>query len=127
MQKSVLGVIWDKHLDPCTHSTIRINVYPGRPPELLHVDLTEGKVVEVALHLLWGAGLGVTDSVILQHCLLQFGEASGELQQIVVGFTKWMTNYRPPWTAYHVLMFVRLIGLCNHPGVQLVGVGENLW
>ena len=39
--------------------------------------------------------------------LLSLGEASGKLQKIVAEFSEWMLNNRPPWDAYHMLMFGR--------------------
>ena len=72
-----------------------------------------------------GAGPGGTDSVYLQHWLLRFGEASGELRLIVRDFKEWMGNRRPPWDAYRALMSSRLIALDKQPGIMPVGVGET--
>ena len=61
----------------------------------------------------------------LQHWLLCFGAASREHLLIVADFANWLSNGRPPWAAYSVMMSVRLIALENQPGVRRVGVGET--
>ena len=47
------------------------------------------------------------------------------LHQIVSDFGHWMSNGRPPWVAYRVLMSGRLSGLDKCPGFRPVGVGET--
>ena len=47
------------------------------------VDITDDVVSAVAGRLLGGAGPGGTDLISLQHWLLRFGAASGELRLIV--------------------------------------------
>ena len=81
----------------------------------------------VAGRLSGGAKLGGTDSVSLQHWLLWFGAASGELQLIVRDFVKWLGNGRPPWATYRDLMSGRLILLDKQPGIRPVEVGETWW
>ena len=61
----------------------------------------------------------------LQHWLLRFGSASGELRLIVAEVGKWLSNGRPPWAAYRALMSGRLIALDNSPGIRPVGMGET--
>ena len=89
------------------------------------MDITDDTVTAVAGRLSGGAGLGRTDLVSLQHWLLQFGAASGELRLIVGDFTKWMGNGRPQWAAYRALMSGRLIAPDKNPGTRPVGVGET--
>ena len=53
-----------------------IDDYSHLPPELVPVYLTKDKVIEVKRRLSGGARIGDTDSVSLQHYIIQFGEAS---------------------------------------------------
>ena len=70
--------------------------------------------------------IGGTDSVSLQHWLLRFREASGDLRLIFGDFTEWLVNGRPPWDAYRALISGRLIVMYKQPGIRPVGVGETL-
>ena len=63
--------------------------------------------------------------MILQHWLLSFGAASGELRLIVADFTEWLSNGRPPWASHEAMMSSRLIALDKQPGVRPVGVEET--
>ena len=72
-----------------------------------------------------GARPGGTDSVSLQHWLLQFGEASGKMRLIVGNFMEWLGNGRPPWAAYWALTSGRLIALDKQTGIRLVSLGET--
>ena len=56
---------------------------------------------------------------------MHFGEASGDILQIVAEFTEWLTNERPQWAAYRAIMSSYLIGLEKNPRLCLVGVGET--
>ena len=69
---------------------------------------------------------GDTDSVRLQHWLLRFSVASGELRLIVADLAEWLVNGRPSWAAYRALMSGRLITLEKNPGVSPVGFGKPL-
>ena len=82
-------------------------------------------VTAVAGRLSGGAGTGRTDLVYLQHWLLRFRAASGELRLIVGDFTEWMGNGRLPWTAYRALMSGQLITLNKQPGIRAFGVEET--
>ena len=82
-------------------------------------------VSAVAGRLSGGAGPGGTDSVSLQHWLLRFGAARGELRLIVAEFGEWPSNGRPPRAAYHAMMSGRLIVLEKIIGIRLVGIGET--
>ena len=44
-----------------------LDAYPGNPPEMVHVDITDDVVLAVAGRLSGGVGPGGTDSVSLQH------------------------------------------------------------
>ena len=44
---------------------------------------------------------------------------------IVGDFTEWLSNWQPPWAAYHTIMSGRLIALDKQPGIRPVGVGET--
>ena len=90
------------------------------------MDITDDTVTAVAGRLSGGAGPVGTDSVLLQHWLLRFGAASGELWLIVGDFVEWLRNGRPPWAAYRALMSGRLIALDKQPSIRPVRVGE-IW
>ena len=85
-----------KHPEDRTTTAASLESYPGRPPELIPLDITEDTVTAVAGRLSGGSGPGGTDSVSLQHWLLQFGVASAELSFIVGAFVGWLGNGRPP-------------------------------
>ena len=89
------------------------------------MDITEDTVTAVAGRLSGGVRLTGTDSVSLQHWLLRFGVASGELRLIVGDFVEWLGNGQPPWAAYRALMIGRLIALDKQPGIRPVRVGET--
>ena len=57
-----------------------LDAYPDLPPDLVTVILTQETVIEVALSLSGGAGLGGTDLISLQHWMLYFDEARGEIR-----------------------------------------------
>ena len=40
-------------------------------------------------------------------------------------FVEWLVNKNPPWTAYRVFVFVRLVALEKQPIVILVVIGET--
>ena len=63
--------------------------------------------------------------MLLQHWLLHFGEASGELRLIVGDFEEWLGNGQQPWAAYRALMSGWMIALDKQPGIRTVGVGET--
>ena len=92
-----------------------LDAYPGTPPEMVLVDITDDVVSAVAGRLSGGAGPGETDLISLQHWLLWFGAASGALRLIVAEMEEWLSNGRPHWAAYRALMSGRLIALDNSP------------
>ena len=94
-------------------------------PEITPVNIIKDTVTAVVGRLLGGAGPGGTDSVSLQHWMLQFGAASAELRLIVGDFVEWLGNGRPHWDAYRALMSGQLITLDKQPGIRTVGVGET--
>ena len=120
-----MEVLRTKHPEAHPQTADSLDSYLERPPELVLVDFTDDKVTDVAEQLSGGVGPGGTDPVSLQHWLLCFGAASGELRLIVTDFTEWMRNGRPPWAAYQSMTSVRLIALDNQPGVRPVGVRET--
>ena len=81
-----MEVLRFKHPEARTPTAESLYLYPDRPPELTPVDITDDTVTAVAGRLSGGARPGGTDSVSLQHWLLRFGAASGELQLIVGDF-----------------------------------------
>ena len=121
----VLEVLRTKHPDARPPSAACLDAYPGKPPETVLVDITDDMVLAVAGGLSGGAGPGGTDSISLQHWLLRFGAASGELQLIVAEVGKWLSNGRTPWAAYRALMSGRMIALGKSPGIRPVGIGET--
>ena len=116
-----MEVLRTKHSDARPPSVACLNTYTEKPPEMVPVDITDDVVSAVAGRLSGGAGPGGTDSVSLQHWLLQFGAASGELRQIVAEFGEWISNGRPPWSAYCAMVSGRLIALDKSPGIRPVG------
>ena len=68
---------------------------------------------------------GGTESVSLQHWLLNFGAVSRELWLILEDLAEWLSNGQPPWTAYLSMMSGQVITLDTQPGVRTVGVGET--
>ena len=121
----VLEVLRAKHPEARTLTAASLTSYTGCPPDLTPVDITDDTVTAVAGRLSGGAGPRGTDSVSLQHWILQFGATSAELRLIVREFVEWLGNWRPPWDAYRALMSGRLIALDKQPGIRPVGVGET--
>ena len=66
----VLEVLWAKHPEACAPLDISLDAYPGLPPELIHIDMTDDKVIAVMRRLSGGSRSGGTDSVNLQHFLI---------------------------------------------------------
>ena len=62
---------------------------------------------------------------MMQHWILRFKAASGELWLIGGDFIECIGNGRPPWAAYRALMSGRLIALDKQPGIRPVSVGET--
>ena len=91
----VLEVLHAKHPDARPPSAACLDAYPGPPPEMVPVDITDAVVSAVAGRLSGGAGPGGTDSISLQHWLLRFGMASGELRLILAEVGEWIRNGRP--------------------------------
>ena len=120
-----MEVLHAKHPDARPPSAACLDAYPGKPPEMVPVDITGDVVSAVAGRLSGGAGPGGTDSISLQHWLLRFGAASGALRLIVTEMGEWLSNVRPPWAAYRALMSGRLIALDKSPGIRPVGIGET--
>ena len=89
------------------------------------MDITGNTVTEVAGKLSGGEGPGGVNSVSIQHWLLCFGAASGKLRLIFVDFTEWLSNRRPPWTAYRAMMRGWLITLDKQPGFRTVRIRET--
>ena len=121
----VIEVLRTKHPDARPLSAASLDAYPKNPPDMVPVDITDDVVAVVAGRLSGGAGPGGTDSVSLQHWLLRFGAASGELRLIVLEFEEWLSNGRPPWAAYCAMMSGRLIALDKCSGIRPVGIGET--
>ena len=100
MGERVLEVLHTKHPDARPPSAACLDAYPGKPPEMVPVNITDNVVSAVAGRLLGGAGPGGTYLISLQHWPLWFGAASGELWLIVAEVGEWLSNGRPPWAAY---------------------------
>ena len=92
----VLEVLRAKNPNARPSSAACLNTYPDKPPEMVFVDITDNVVLAVTGHLSGGTGLGGTDLVSLQHWLLRFGAASGELRLIVAEVGEWLSNGWPP-------------------------------
>ena len=91
-----MKVLCSKHQEARTPNAASLDLYSNCPTELTPVDIMDDTVTEVVGQLSGGGGPGGTDLVSLQHWLLRFRSASGELRLIVRDFTKWMGNGRPP-------------------------------
>ena len=79
----VMEVLCTKHPDARPPLAACLDAYPNNPPEMFPVNITDDVVSAVAGRLLGGAGTGGADLVCLQHWLLRFRAASGELRLIV--------------------------------------------
>ena len=104
-----MEVLCTKHPDTRPPSASSLDTYTGQPLDIFPVDTTKDTVTETVGRLSGGAGSGGVNLLILQHWLLRFGAASGELRLTVEDFVEWLTNGRPPWAAYRALMSGRLI------------------
>ena len=114
-----------KHPEARTPTVASLYSYPNFPPEQTPVDITVDTVMAAAGRISGGAGPGGTDSFSLQHWLLRFGAASGELRLIIRDLTKWMVNGRPPWVPYRTLIRGRLFALDKNPGIRPFSMGET--
>ena len=54
------------------------------------------------------------------------GGASRKLRQAVAKFVCWMANTHPPWAAYRVLIWNRLVALGKNSGIRPIVIGE-IW
>ena len=95
-----------KHMEVRPPSAASLDTYPDQSPYLFPVDITDNTVMEVVVRLSGGAGLGGAESVSLQHWILRFGAANGELRMTVADFTEWIANGQVPWVAYSDLVSV---------------------
>ena len=86
MGERVMEVLRAKNPDVLPPSTASLDNYPVNPLEMVPVNITDNVVVAVAGRLSREAGPRGTDSVSLQHWILRFGAASGELRLIVAEF-----------------------------------------
>ena len=84
-----MDVMCTKHPAARPLSAAIMETYPGSPPELLPVEITDNTVTEVSGGLFGGEGPGGAESVILQLWLLRFGAAIGELWLTVEDFAEW--------------------------------------
>ena len=91
-----MEVLRAKNPEDRTLTAESLDSYPDRPLELTLVDTTKDTVTAVAGRLSGRAGMGGTDLVSLQHWLLQFGAASGEIWLIVGDFVEGLGNGWPP-------------------------------
>ena len=84
-------------------------------------------VMEVARYLSGVTGPGITEPISLQHWIIQFGEARGNLLLTFADLVEWLAKERPPWAAYCVLMSGRLMVLDNNSRVRSMGMGDTWW
>ena len=63
--------------------------------------------------------------VSLQHWLLRFVAASGEMRLIFEEVGEWLSNRQDPWAAYRAMISGRLIALDKSPGIRPVGIGDT--
>ena len=64
-------------------------------PEFVDIDITEDTVEKVSSKLSGAGGLGGTHSLTLKHWLLNFGQESRRLRQVIADFMKWLSNNSP--------------------------------
>ena len=100
----VMEVLRTKHPEARPPTAASLDSYPDLPPELALVDITDDTVTAVAGRISGEAEPGGKDSLRIQNWMLHFREASGELWLIVADFTEWLSNGRPPWSAYRSMM-----------------------
>ena len=86
MGERVMEVLRAKNPDALPPSTASLDNYPVNPLEMVPVNITDNVVVAVAGRLSREAGPRGTDLVSIQHWILRFGAASGELRLIVAEF-----------------------------------------
>ena len=86
-RERVMKVLRIKHPDTSPPSSSSLESYTVKPSELFPVDTKEDTVTEIVGLLSRGSGLRGTHWVSLQHWILRFREASGELRLTVVDFT----------------------------------------
>ena len=79
----ILKVLHWKHPEARPLTASSSEAYQVKPPTLVPVDIINETVANVARKFSGSAGTGGTESVILQHWLLNFGAASMGIQQIV--------------------------------------------
>ena len=94
-------------------------------PEMLHIDITENTLAEVAKDIKGSAGPVGCDSLSVQQWLLHFSGLSKKLRETLVTLGNWLSNESPPWAAYRAIMSGRLIAIDKCPGVRPIGVGGN--
>ena len=76
----VMEVLCSKHPNtPPPPTMTRLDSYPRQPLDLSPVDVTYDTVKKIVGRLSGGTGPGRTESVSLQHWLLQFSAESGEM------------------------------------------------
>ena len=83
-----MEVLHTKYLETCPPTATSMDSYPELSPEIVPVDINNNTVTAVAGRLSGGAGSGEMYSLSLQHWILHFGAASGELRLIVANFTE---------------------------------------
>ena len=66
------------------------------------------------------------EAMKIRNWILCFGCASEDFRVVLVRLSDWMSNFFPPWAAYHTLMACCLVVLDKRPGVRPVRIGEKL-
>ena len=82
-------------------------------------------VTDIAGQLYRGARLGGKYVVSFQQWIFYFRVVIEELHLAVGDLTELLTNGKPLWEAYYVLMGRRMVMLDKYSGVRTVGVGET--
>ena len=118
-----MEVLRTKHPEDRAPTAASLDLYPDCLMEMVPADITDNTVTAVAGRHSGGAVPGETGLVSLQHWILRFGGASGELRLIFGNFTEWLSNGQPPWAAYCALISCLLIALDKQLGIRPVGVG----
>ena len=93
-QQPALEVLKGKHPSGKTSNPSHFPFFE-ETPEFVDIDITEDTVEKVSSNLSGAGGLGGTYSLTLKHWLLNFGQESKRLCQVITEFTKLLLNESP--------------------------------
>ena len=88
--------------------------------------MIDENIEQNAKKLSGSVGPSEIESISMSHWLLKFGGSSAILRNSIASVVEWLANGYPPWAAYHVMIWGRLVGLDKCPGVRPIGIGDIL-